>query len=64
MKNLENFGVQELDAKEVIVIEGGIRGGGSPWGYVFAGLLWIASEWDDISAGFSDGVSGKEYNYN
>jgi hypothetical protein len=60
MKNLENFGVQELNAREIREIEGGK---GSPWGYAVAGVLWVLSEWDDISAGFTDGVSGKPYNY-
>lgn len=58
MKHLENYGVQELSTKEMKTTDGGF------WQYVVAGALYVMSEWDDISAGFSDGINGNEYDYN
>jgi len=38
MKNLENFGVQELDAKEIKSLNGGI------WNYLAAAIIAFAWE--------------------
>jgi len=55
--NLQNYGVQELSTKELKSTDGGI------WPIVVAVALYIMSEWDDISAGFNDGINGNGYNY-
>ena len=57
MKHLENYGVQELNAKEMTQTDGGF------WPIVLAVGLYVMSEWDDISAGFNDGINGNGYNY-
>ncbi|QPH38202.1 bacteriocin [Pedobacter endophyticus] len=54
MKNLEleNFGVQELDAREMKTIDGGgwLRKLG--WGYLATEVI---DHWDEIKKGFSNG---------
>ncbi len=56
MKNLENLGVLELSAQESKEVEGG-------WGWLVPVALYVMAEWDDISAGFNDGINGNDYNY-
>lgn len=52
---MKNF--VELSEQEQEELNGG-------WiGIVVAIGLYVLSEWDDISAGFNDGVGGEEYNY-
>ena len=56
MTNLENFGVQELNAKEISNTNGGLL-------WLIPIGLYVLAEWDDISAGFNDGINGGEYDY-
>lgn len=57
MKNLENFGVQELDAKEIRETEGGWLDR-AVWGAVALVLAALNTDWDaagaDYSSGFKD----------
>ena len=50
MKNLENYGVQEMNKKEVQMINGGI------WARVVGAIaslvFWHWDNWDDIKEGF------------
>ncbi|MDQ0969732.1 hypothetical protein QFZ20_005135 [Flavobacterium sp. W4I14] len=57
MKNLklESFGVLEMDAKEMLIIDGGGKG----WGGWFAVIDFIVENGEDIYNGFSDGWNGK-----
>jgi hypothetical protein len=48
MKNLENFGIQELDAKEVREINGGFA-----WIPVIALGIYIYDNRDEFAEGFS-----------
>jgi hypothetical protein len=52
MKNLENFGVQELSAREIENIDGGwIR-----WA-VAIGLAILNTDWDEAASDFSRGFN-------
>lgn len=55
---LQHYGVSQMETREMKTVDGGW------WQIGVAVLLYVLSEWDDISAGFSDGISGREYNYN
>ncbi len=55
--NLNSLGVKELTSVELKENNGGI------WQYVFAGLLYLASEFDDIKQGVKDAEAGNDYNY-
>ena len=55
---LEKYGVSEMETREMKAANGG-------WwiGVAVAVVLYVLSEWDDISAGFSDGINGNKYDY-
>lgn len=56
---LENFGVLELDAKEMQKIDGGKAPGWIKklgWGYL---VVEVIENWEEIKEGFSDGWNGK-----
>lgn len=57
---LENFGVQEMDAKEMQAIDGG-----GLWLAALGAALIISAidNFGDIRAGFSDGVKGRSARY-
>ena len=59
MKNLclENYGVSKLETREMKTTNGGW------WQVAVAVVLYVLSEWDDISAEFKDGSSGSQYSY-
>ncbi|RDC57311.1 hypothetical protein DU508_09070 [Pedobacter chinensis] len=55
---LENFGVQEMDAKEMVVIDGGNL---PPWakGGIWGAIAYeIMDNWKAVKAGLSDGWNG------
>ena len=54
---LENYGVSKMETREMKVANGGF------WQIAVAVVLYVLSEWDDISAGYKDGISGKAYKY-
>lgn len=57
MKNLENYGVQELNAREIRDVQGGLMLGSK----IFKKALeWIGvfDAIDDFTTGFSEGNSG------
>mgnify|MGYP001148993743 CR=1 FL=1 len=57
--NLESFGVQEMDAKEMANVEGG-----GFWALIgFALVVSAIENFGDIREGFSDGVKGKKARY-
>ena len=56
--NLEKLNLVELNTQELKETEGGW------WGAALSLVLYVASEWDDVKAGFKQGVSGQNYNYN
>ncbi len=54
MKNLENYGVQEMNASEIKEIDGGVFG----WDDILIGIAIAAgasiiNDWDDFKDGFS-----------
>lgn len=58
MKNLENYGVQELDAKEISKTEGGVFGLddyliGIAVGATVAAFTEIISDWDHFKKGLN-----------
>lgn len=53
MKNLENYGVQELGAKEIQSIDGGLAVVDDILiGLVVGAVLGIVNDWDDFKEGF------------
>ncbi|HET6763548.1 MAG TPA: hypothetical protein VFH27_07740 [Longimicrobiaceae bacterium] len=58
--NTASFGVQELDAQSIRLVNGGEESGG-----VVSVLTWIGEQvienWDHVKAGFSDGYNGTGY---
>lgn len=61
MKNLRPMNLIELDNEELSETSGGWVG--VAVGVAVAVALYVASEWDDISAGWNDAANGGEYNY-
>ena len=58
MKNLENYGVLEMDAGEIEGVDGGF------WTSILIGAAFYAlAEFDSIKAGYQDGFGGSGYNY-
>ncbi|MCX2573926.1 hypothetical protein [Pedobacter sandarakinus] len=49
---LENFGVQELDVKEMIETEGG-----NFWAFIAEGLIEAALDWEGAVADFKAGYN-------
>ena len=55
MKNLQSFGIQELDAKEVFEIKGGrILGGGTVWGLIMSFAWSTVEDWEGNKKAFND----------
>ncbi len=57
MKNLENYGVQEMNAMEIRNTDGGVLG----WDDFIVGTALlvvgaIITDWDDFKAGISGGI--------
>jgi hypothetical protein len=61
MKNLQKFGVQELNSKEIKETEGGILG--LPW-FGYGNLFSLSGEWkndmDYMDASIAQAISGIE----
>jgi len=56
MKNLENYGVQELDIKETANIQGGWAGSGWFWPAAAATFLYnCVADWEENVAAFKRG---------
>ena len=58
MKNLENYGVLEMDAGEGNDVDGGF------WTAIIIGAVFYGlAEYDSIKGGYLDGFEGSGYNY-
>ncbi|MDD3567363.1 MAG: class IIb bacteriocin, lactobin A/cerein 7B family [Bacteroidales bacterium] len=50
--SLNNLGVQELDAREMVEVDGGFA-----WIAVVGAIIYVYNNWDDFAEGFKEGVA-------